>query len=308
MKNNKKSFLFLILSGIIFMTFLAIPSNSFGQEKLVIAWPYKLDEVKPLCNYIGKKTGKKVEVVQLKKIKEIRNAFKNGTLDLCFMNGFGYVLLEGYKQIKIEPLTVLGKRDGTPNAYHSCIIAHSKTSVSTINELRKNAASLRLLFVKPTSTSGHLAPRLAFTALGLNSAEKDFQSVEFAGSHKKVIVGIRNRKADVGACARGELDFAIQRGDVSASEIKIIWTSGNIAEGPLVARENLDPKTKESVKKILINLNEENPKLWTEIHKNWSGAVEAYGFVEAKDSFYNPIRRTTKSLKQLLEVLDYYIN
>jgi phosphonate transport system substrate-binding protein len=282
--------------------------NPKEKQEITIGWPFKIEEVQPLCDYIAKKTGKKVIVIKIKSIKEVKEKFKDKSLDFCFMNGFGYVLISHEMDIPIEPLVVLGTDKGNPATYHSCIIANSKVSLTTINDIKGKAKQYSIAFVSPSSTSGHLAPRLAFSALRMNSAEEEFKKVIFADSHSKVIQKVKDQEIDLGACSKTELDFAINRKEVYNNQIKILWTSGNISEGPLVVRKDFSNDLKEKVKNILINLPKDNPVLWESIHKTWSGAVDAVGFVEAKDEFYNSIRKTANNIKDLIAILNNYLD
>lgn len=300
---------FLILTFLLFIGFAlqSQVSSEIKQKTITVGWPYKIDEVKPLCDYIAQKTNMKVTVVKVRDLNDMRERMAGGTLDICFLNGFQYVLLSGESKVAIDPLAVLGKQNGSPSTYHSCIIANTGANVNSINEIRTKAQQLSVMFVKPTSTSGHLAPRLVFSALGLDIAERAFKKVDFAGGHRKTIEAVGAGFADIGACSKVELDFAYEKGVVSKSDVKIIWVSGAIPEGPVVARKALENDTKQKVKSALINLNRDNPNLWNIIHTTWSGAVNASGFVEANDSHYDSIRRTANSMTDLIRILKYYL-
>ena len=107
----------------------------------------------------------------------------------------------------------------------------------------------------PNSASGYLIPRAALRQQGINP-ETFFGRSGFAGGHEQAIVAVLGRQYDAGVTwsssvgeesegfSRGMLRATAEKGLLNMRDIRIIWRSGPIQNGPLVGSfsERIEPR------------------------------------------------------------------
>ncbi|MCK5535467.1 MAG: phosphate/phosphite/phosphonate ABC transporter substrate-binding protein [Bacteroidales bacterium] len=261
---------------------------------------------KEIAQYLKTKLNTPVKVIELNKITDMTNALKTKKVDLAFMGTFGYILAKSALESQINPLVVYGK-NGIPGSYTSSIITYRSSDIKSINDIKTNAKNAKFVLAKPTSASGHIVPRLFLQTREIESMEKSFSSVTFAGGHDKVIAKITSKQAQLGAIATGYLANAIKNGKVNSKDIAVLWTSGPIVDGPVVANSSLSNAEKEQIKNIFINLPTDNPVLWGKIISTYPSAKQSGGYIIGNDDYYNPIRKLISHIDNLKLILQYYL-
>jgi phosphonate transport system substrate-binding protein len=259
-----------------------------------------------IAAYLEKKLHKKIVVIVPKKANELTQMLKDKKVDYAFLNTFGYILAAS--EVNIRPLAVVSANGHQPAAYKSCLIKHPNTQAKTLRDVvkKQNARQLRFAFVNPTSTSGHLVPRLHFNSLGLNYTESHFKEVIFGNDHANTIQQIASHKVDLGACSYNDLQKMIKSGQIAQNTVKVLWVSAPIVNGPVVARADMDKKLTAAVQQAFLQMPIHQPKLQAALKKIWHTTGKQTYFVNAKDDWYNPIRKMASSLEELILILNYY--
>lgn len=275
---------------------LAIADNGSGQ---------RIEAIKPIAVYLSQKLQLEVVTATANRAADLLDQIKGGQVDIGFINSFGYVL--GISDsLPITPLVIAGGKDGVPSTYNSCVISASSKGIKSMDEFLSNSKEKSFMFVSPTSTSGHLVPRMYLNKLGITQAESVFKELSFGGNHYSTLEKVLAGEVDAAAMAYNILQAKIEAGEVKEEEINILWISEPITQTPAIINSQLDPQLQQQIKQALLELHEKNPELWKHVQKNFS-AHEATNFVEAKDEHYNSIRNISGSIEDLLFILNYYM-
>ncbi|WP_040398092.1 phosphate/phosphite/phosphonate ABC transporter substrate-binding protein, partial [Cesiribacter andamanensis] len=208
---------------------LAIADNGTGLRKEAIA---------PVAAYLSKELGISVRATATTTAIELLNGLKEGSIDIAYINGFGYVLGVS-DSLPLVPLVVPGTKDGSPNTYNSCIFTAATSSIKSMADLVSRAQQYRFLFVNPTSTSGHLVPRLYLGKMGIKQAEVELKDVAFGDSHYNTIEQVLAGEADAGATAYNIVQARLASGELRWEDINILWVSENITQEPVVVSERM---------------------------------------------------------------------
>ncbi|MDQ3059605.1 MAG: phosphate/phosphite/phosphonate ABC transporter substrate-binding protein [Pseudomonadota bacterium] len=98
-----------------------------------------------------------------------------------------------------------------------------------------------------TSNSGNLAPRALFPALGLKP-DADYK-VEFSGGHDKSITGVKLGLYDAAAVASDVMDRMIAKGEIKASEFRVVYESEKFPTDAFAMSHNLEPALQAKISK-----------------------------------------------------------
>ena len=85
----------------------------------------------------------------------------------------------------------------------------------------------------------------------------------------------------------------VQRGQLDMSDLRILWSSNLIAEGPVVVRKALPQEAKEVYRQVLLDLSQKNRSCFDAIA---GGAAIGYAPVE------HELYRTIVEIRRELEV------
>ncbi|HAS41905.1 MAG TPA: hypothetical protein DCS93_15600 [Microscillaceae bacterium] len=313
MKFTYKSYIQLALIVAI-SAFVLRGNNAWGQKPLVLGVSTDVSNIvvrknasKAIAAYLSTKLNRKIEVVLPEKNKQLIEMLQDKKVDIAFLNTFGYILTSA--EANITPIAVISSNGSTPTSYKSCIIKNrSVNKINSINDIKKKevAANISFKFVNPTSTSGHLIPRLYFNSLGLNYTESHFKEVTFGNNHQNTIMQIKQNKADLGACSYEDLQKLIQQGKLKKEDLKVLWVSKPIVNGPIAVRKDLDANTQKTLTEAFLKMADEAPQLQAKVKKIWHAKGDKPYFVKAQDVWYNPIREMANSIEELILILSYY--
>jgi len=284
---------------------------SFGySQKKTLVWASngnspQLD--KEIASYIGKKMNRQINTVVLSKISQIQYALQKKQIDLAYVNTFGYIILRNNLGAQVEPIVMYGKK-GLPGSYTSSFITYKESGLKSVNDIKQNARDINFALASPTSTSGHIIPRLYLQILGIENMEQTFKSVKFAGGHEQVIQQVAAKQAQVGAIATGFLGSAIKSGKIKSSDFVVLWTSGPIIEGPLIANSTLSNSDKLLILQLFESMPNENPALWKKIQDIYPSARYSPGYIKGNDVYYNSVRRMIKHIDNLNSIMKKYFS
>lgn len=265
----------------------------------------RLGAIEPLAAYLAEELNRPVKTTTAKDAVALMNQLESGEADIAYMNGFGYVL-GTTKNLPLEVLVLPGNAQGQPNTYNSCLLA-PRGRFASVAQAVEQASQTSLLFVNPTSTSGHLVPRLYLSSLGVKQAEISFAQVLFGQNHYLTLNKVRAGEADLAAMAYNIYQTELQKGNLKADELDVLWVSEGIPSEPVVVNKNLDSATKQAVRDAFLQMHQRSPVTWAHVQQNFS-ARQATNFVAGKDEHYDSIRNTSGKIEDLLFILNFYIN
>ena len=155
----------------------------------------------------------------------------------------------------------------------------------------------------PNSTSGFLVPNHEFIKKGI-IIDEFFSFTGFAGGHEQAVIAVLNNQYDAGVTwvsgigeasdgyTRGVLKNMSNKGLIDLNEIRVIWLSDIIINGPHVIQKSLPKDFKSEITRLNLALYEKNLSCYNQITNG-----DSLGFVEVDESDYQNIIMMRKDIK-----------
>lgn len=140
---------------------------------------------------------------------------------------------------------------GGHNGYHSLLVVHRDSPLTTLDDVLKNGKSLSFGNGDPNSTSGFLVPSYYVFALNKIDARTHFKTLR-SGSHEVNLLAVANKQIDVATNNTENLERFTTKFPDKAKDIKIVWRSPLIPNDPLVWRKDLPADTKKKVRDFFL--------------------------------------------------------
>jgi phosphonate transport system substrate-binding protein len=183
-----------------------------------------------------------------------------GTLDAAGLGAAGYAGLYLEAPDLVEPLVTVKQEDGSLG-YHSVLFVRADSPYRTLDDLRNRS----LAFTERLSTSGFLIPYYELSEQGYAPGQF-FGQLGFSGGHTQVVTAVLDGQFDAGVTwssvigdygrgfSRGNLRRMVDRGLLDMSDLRILWKSDLIPEGPYVVRKALPQEVKDLYRQVLLDL------------------------------------------------------
>jgi phosphonate transport system substrate-binding protein len=219
-------------------------------------------------------------------------AMRAKKIDLGTGGAFTYLVASA--KAGAEAIVMTGVADGQPQLYTSCLITNPGTGLHTIDDVVKNAKNLTLSWAYPTSTSGHLIPRYALQQRGIYP--KDFQEVFTSTNHAATILSVASRKVDVAAVMTAVVERFVKTGKVKAADVRIIWVSDPLIEGPVFVRKDLAPALKNRIRQAYLDMARDDPEARAALRTQYTANMK---YIAISDSAFQPLRNMVNSIDAL---------
>jgi len=221
-----------------------------------------------------------------------------GNLDMAWLGASGYAKVYLTDPEAVEPVLVKVNVDGS-YGYYSIGFARVDSEINSLDDMKGKVFG----FGDPNSTSGYLIPSIEIPKLGYSMKPGEyFADVTFTGGHEQTIVAVFNGDIDAGVTwadglgewedgfNSGALRKASDAGLVDMTEIKEIWRSPVIPEGPIVLSNKLPADVKEKMTNLMANLADEDQECAYGVM-----AGEAKGFMPITHAAYESIVAARKA-------------
>jgi phosphonate transport system substrate-binding protein len=187
----------------------------------------------------------------------------DGRLDAAGLGAGTYAGVYLRNPDAVEPLVTVQQVDGSLG-YHSVLFVRADSPYQTLDDLRGRS----VMFTDRDSTSGFLVPHHELSRNGYPL--RHFGSFGFSGSHPATVRSVLDRQFDAGVTwtsgigsyeeghSRGNLRRMVQQGQLDMSDLRILWSSSLIAEGPIVVRKTLPQEAKDIYRQVLLDLRDQN--------------------------------------------------
>lgn len=224
----------------------------------------------PLLARIFGSLGLKVRMIIVKDYPSLGEQINKGALDGGWFSPFAYITAaEMTPLVPVSTPLINGK-----DFYNGYIITRKDSGIASLQDLSGRSFA----YVDKNSASGYLYAKHSIKEAGLDP-EHMFSKVSFAGSHDQVIYGVINGEFDAGA-TYNEAYENMQESGTDMSCLRILSTTGNIQKDAIAFSKTLDAGRIQEIKNAFINF------------QDFSGInTPVTGFVEAKDSNYDLIRK-----------------
>jgi phosphonate transport system substrate-binding protein len=205
----------------------------------------------------------------------VLQAFSAKQIEMSSLGASGYAGAWLDTNGGIEPLVVPEEIDGSIS-YISVMAVRADSGITSLEQMRGKS----LAWADPNSTSGYLIPRFALRQAGIDpEAGKYFSRTGFAGGHEQGVVALLQKQYD-GAVTwasgqgdeatgftRGNLRAMVEKGMLNMRDLRIIWRSAPIPNGPTAVRTELPAAFKEDMKLFHLALPKTHPQIYQEIEK-----------------------------------------
>lgn len=203
-------------------------------------------------------------------------AFAARQVETSYMSPSAYAAAWMESDGNVEPLLVSAEADGS-TSYVAVVYVRADSGITRLEELRGRS----MAWSDPNSASGYLIPRAELRAAGIEPA-RFFSRTGFAGGHEQAIVAVLQRQFDAGATwtsgigdreqgySRGALNAVVAKGMVKMEDLRIIWTSRPIQNGPVVVRKDLPQAFKDDLIAFHLALPRTHPQIHRAIERGSS--------------------------------------
>lgn len=188
----------------------------------------------------------------------------------------------------VEPLVVAIESDGSIS-YRSVMVVRGDSGIVDVAGMKGRT----LAWADPNSTSGYLIPRSELKKAGIDPEPgRYFSKTGFGGGHEQAVVAVLQKQYDgavtwasgVGDVAegysRGNLHEMVAKKMVTMTDLKIIWTSNPILNGPLTVRKDTPQAFRDDMTAFHMALPAAQPAIYKEIER---GGGKGYQVVKHED-------------------------
>lgn len=213
-------------------------------------------------------------------------------LDVAGLGASGYAGIYIQDPEAVEVVATTKQLDGS-TGYHSVILVRADSGIENLDGLKGKS----LAFADPNSTSGYLVPNFQLKEQGIDPAAH-FSRTGFGGGHEQAVVALLNDQYDAAATwssmqgdpakgySTGNLFKMVEKGALDMNDVKIIWQSELIPNGPEVIRKDLPADFKQKYTELLMSLPERDPACFQATQGG-----DFTGFEKVDHSFYDVIVR-----------------
>lgn len=219
-------------------------------------------------------------------------------LEYAGLGSAGYAGIHIQAPEAVEPLLTTEQTDGSIG-YYSVLYVRADSPYKSIEDLKGKS----LAFADPNSTSGYLVPSFELKENGYKPDEF-FGRTGFAGGHEQAVVAVLNNQYDAGVTwtsgigehdkgyTAGNLAKMVEKGALNMKDIRILWKSNLISNGPNVVRKDLPQELKDMVRGILVGMPLTDRACF---EKTEGGKVKS--LVPISHDFYEPIIKMRRELQ-----------
>lgn len=204
-----------------------------------------------LLDYVGKRLGRPVELIQRQTYAEINDLVRSAHVDLAFVCSGAYI--EGERDFGMELLVAPEVRGKA--VYYSYVIVPLDSEARSIADLRGKTFA----FSDPLSNSGRLAPAYALLEMG-ETPDSFFKRYVFTYSHDKSIKAVAEKLVDAAAVDSLVYDFTIARSPAYSGKTRVIGQLGPFGAPPVVVNPGVSAALKAELR-----------SLFTELHRDPAG-------------------------------------
>jgi phosphonate transport system substrate-binding protein len=213
-------------------------------------------------------------------------AFAAQQLELSSMSPAAYAAAWIETGGGVEPLVTTEESDGSIS-YVAVMLVRADSGITALEQLRGRS----IAWADPNSASGYLIPRFSLRRQGINP-DQFFGRASFAGGHEQAVVALLQRQVDAAVTwasgqgeesagfSRGALHSMVEKGLADMRQLRVIWRSEPIVNGPQVVRADLPAEFKDDMRAFHLALPKAHPDIYRQIER---GGGVGYREVSAAD-------------------------
>lgn len=229
-----------------------------------------------MFKYIGKKVGRKVDMVMYTTYAELDLALERLDLDFAFLCSGPYV--RDRAAFGLE-LLAAPRVNGAP-LYYSYLLVPKGSPARKLADLRGG----RFAFVDPKSNTGRLVPTYLIAREFGVAPEAFFGSVKYTWSHDAAIDEVAAGTVDGAAIDSLFYDYLAKRAPARVANVRVLLKSIPFGIPPFVATKAADPRVKRRFREVLLAMHEDPDG------RRILDAMLIERFVVAEDANYDGVR------------------
>lgn len=237
-----------------------------------------------ICEYLTREVGIPVKLVKFDNAEALLDGLDLGQIQIASLSPLMFVRA-AERQPCLQLLATQVSRGSTH--YVSYLLVRRNSGIRSVEDLKGK----RLALVSPHSTSGSLLPQEFFHKRGIKPADY-FSSVEYTGDHIASLRKLASGEVDV-AATYSEIMHPAAAAGVETAQLAILAITGRTPYDAIVAASNVPPDIARRVAQALFRLNQTTPVGASILQGN----VEINGWVPTRNSLYDPLRTTLKTLR-----------
>lgn len=197
----------------------------------------------PLLDELARCTGKKVSYFPANSATALIEAMRSGRLHIAdFSTGaVGFAV----NMAGAVPIVTFANEKGT-FGYRVAAVVRADSPYRKLEDLKGK----KVAHVAPSSNSGNLAPRVLFPPKGL-VPDTDYKPL-MSGGHDKSVLGVLRNDFDMAPVASDILERMISRGDVKASDVRLIFESDLFPTASFSIAHDLKPEISKAIRECFL--------------------------------------------------------
>ncbi len=227
---------------------------------------------------LGKATGMEVQTVVSANYDEIVNGLRDNKIQVAWMGSKS--ALAAVEDGKSTIFAQMVKADGS-KGYVSYLIVPANSPIKSIDDVVAQPKRYTFADGEASSTSGYLVPAYYLFSKRKIDVNKLFSRVT-KGNHQAHLKAIVEGQVDVATYNSEELDRLKKEQPAQAKKVKVIWTSPQIPNDPILYRKDLSPALKSKLEDFFLNYGKAKS---ASTHKqNLLAMLELSGFQRSNDA------------------------
>ena len=199
-------------------------------------------------------------------------AFAAGQIEVAFMSPAAYASAWLESNGRVVPVLTAQEADGS-TSYVSVMYVRADSGITDLAGMRGKS----LAWADPNSASGYLIPRSEFRASGLDPGTY-FSRTGFAGGHEQAVVAVLGRQYDGGVTwtsgvgdaalgyTRGALRTMVDKKMLDMKELRLIWRSRPIENGPLTLRADTPAAFQADMTALHLAMAKDHPDVFAAVN------------------------------------------
>lgn len=257
----------------------------------------RLRERQCQATYLEERLGVPVELFPASDYAGVMQGLLAGQLEFAELGSAGYAGIYLQDENAVEPLYTAQQIDGSLG-YYSVMYVRSDSDITSLEDMEGRS----LAFADPNSTSGYLVPNAELNELGIDPDEY-FSTTGFGGGHEQAVISVLQGQYDAGVTwtsgvgdisegySRGNLRSMVDKDLLDMNDIRVIWQSNLITNGPRVIRSAVPTELKDLVMGSMLRLQFEDPDCFEAINQG-----DALAYYPIDTDFYMPIINMRRQL------------
>jgi phosphonate transport system substrate-binding protein len=247
-----------------------------------------------MVKYLSEQLHMPVEMVLVDGYGPTIEAMRAEKIDMFTGSSLTYLIAS--QKAGAEAIVARGFPDGSIGGYRSVIAVPKDSPIHSMRDLKAHARDLVFAFAEPASTSGYLYPRVGLQNAGIDP-DTDFKKVIFSGSHPASVLTLKEGKVDAAGFMLSILPRLIEMHKIQPGDVRILWTSDLIPEGPYAVRKALPEQLKKEIQAALVAMPTRDPAAWANISNFFRTADSGPVPVACTDASYDGLRKYAAQVK-----------